>query len=1059
MIQNNIVLSYEFVERVCRMRNVFSFILVVVVLISFTQADELPPGVVNTQNPADVSLTPTESLARLSVPDGFHATLFAAEPAIRRPIAFDFDDKGRLWVVENYSHPKWKKDGSSDRIVILEDTDQDGEFDKRKVFWDKGRYLTGIAVGHGGVWLANTPELTFIPDRNGDDVPDSEPVAMLDGFQISSNNVVNNLHWGPDGWLYGAIGLSSRSTVGTPGASDGQRVDITRGIWRFHPVKHVFEKVAEGMVNPWGADFNEFGDLITSNTVIAHLWHIVPGMYCARRASERDNPYAYSRIQTIANHLHWGGGGWQSSRSPGSSRKKTSKKPKSANSNNPKPHSDDHDSEYHQHSVAGGGHAHCGGMVYLGDNWPEKYRGSFFTNNLHGNRVNNDRLLPAKSSYVGAHSDDLIFANDPWFRGMSIKYGPDGGVYISDWHDIGECHDGDGSHRSSGRIYKVVYGETDNESINLVQQSGKELAKLHVHPNEWQVRHARRILHERFAVGTDLTEAVSTLNQMFDENADEQIKLRCLWSLHVMGELDEARLLQLTRHDNLHIRRWAIRFLVDHQPCDTSPQYSRTDVPIRVVTRFVELAKQEPSAKVRLELACALQRIPSALHRFVIARGLLSHVEDAADPYLPLMIWHGIEPKIADHAAESLSIARDAKIPLVRQYIARRMIEHASSLIDTIVVAALDDDSDAVRLDLMQGILAGVGGKGSRKPPAQWDAFYQQIRSSDNSILRSVGVQLATVFGDQQAIAGLVATALNTKLDPVERQAALRSLLQLGDAASVEMLHQLVSEVSPATDSAKDSGLKVDAIAGLMTRNQPSTPGVLLSHYASLTHAEKQSAISVLATRQTFVEQLLAAIENGQVQRTDVSAFDLLQLRSFKDQNVQNRAAAIWADDAQRLSKADQIARFTKLMTPDHMEQGSASAGRLVFDRTCAKCHTLFGEGGTIAPNLTGSGRTKTDYVLRNLIEPSAEIDAAYRLTTVVTTDGRLLNGFMVQQDDNWLVFRTQDAQIRLAMKDVDELSTNNISMMPEGMLGMLTDEQVRDLLVYLASPEQVALP
>jgi len=136
-------------------------------------------------------------------------------------------------------------------------------------------------------------------------------------------------------------------------------VQITRGLWRFHPVTHVFEKIAEGMVNPWGADFNEYGDLITANTVLAHLWHIVPGMYCERRANERDNPYAYSRIQTIANHLHWGGGGWQSSRAPANQ-----KQPKK--DSNSETH--DHDDEYHQHSVAGGGHAHCGAMIYLADN-------------------------------------------------------------------------------------------------------------------------------------------------------------------------------------------------------------------------------------------------------------------------------------------------------------------------------------------------------------------------------------------------------------------------------------------------------------------------------------------------------------------------------------------------------------------------------------------------------------------------------------------------------------------------------------------------------------------
>ena len=221
-------------------------------------------------------------------------------------------------------------------------------------------------------------------------------------------------------------------------------------MWRFHPTGHDFEVLAEGMVNPWGADFNEFGDLFTTNTTIVHLWHIVPGMYCQRRDNESDNPYAYGHIQSIANHLHWGGGAWHESRI-----------------------TDEH------HSVAGGGHAHCGGMVYLGHNWPDEFRGTFFTANLYGNRLNNDRLVPTKSTYVGVHSDDFLFANDPWFRGLSVKYGPDGGVFILDWHDLGECHDNDGSHPSSGRIYKVVYGEPEPQSIDLQQLTELELARHH----------------------------------------------------------------------------------------------------------------------------------------------------------------------------------------------------------------------------------------------------------------------------------------------------------------------------------------------------------------------------------------------------------------------------------------------------------------------------------------------------------------------------------------------------------------------------------------------------
>ena len=185
---------------------IYQWLLVLVIAYGlipcFCVADELPVGVANTQNPADISLTPQQSLEKITVPAGFNVTLFAGEPDLRRPIAFDFDDRGRLWVVENYAHPVWDKDNQSDRILIFEDTDNDGTFDTRKVFWDKGRYLSAIAVGYGGVWVGNTPELTFIADKDGDDVPDGPPVAVLDGFQISSNNVFNNFHWGPDGWLY-----------------------------------------------------------------------------------------------------------------------------------------------------------------------------------------------------------------------------------------------------------------------------------------------------------------------------------------------------------------------------------------------------------------------------------------------------------------------------------------------------------------------------------------------------------------------------------------------------------------------------------------------------------------------------------------------------------------------------------------------------------------------------------------------------------------------------------------------------------------------------------------
>ena len=971
-------------------------------------ADDLPSSVVNTQNPDDVSLSPQESLARITVPDGFHVTLFAGEPDLRRPIAFDFDDRGRIWVVENYSHPVWKKDGATDRILILEDTDNDGQFDKRKVFWDKGRYLTGMAVGHGGVWIGNSPELSFIPDRDGDDVPDSEPVVMLDGFRLSTNNVLNNFHWGPDGWLYGALGVDDPSLIGPPETPVEQRFEMSRGIWRFHPVDHTFERVADGMVNPWGADFNEFGDLITTNTVTAHLWHIVPGMYCERRVTEQDNPYVYRRIQSITDHLHWGGGAWHEARS-----------------------GDGH------HSVAGGGHAHCGGMIYLGDNWPDKYRGSFFTNNMHGNRVNNDNLVPKGSTYVGVHGDDFLFGNDPWFRGMSIKYGPDGGVYVSDWHDFGECHDSDGSHRTSGRIYKIVYGQPEAVTMDLQKLTDVELAELHLHRNEWFSRHARRILHERSIRGDDVSEAIARLRQEFQNAKDEPNRLRALWTLAIVGAFDESELVGLLGHESQHVRRWAIHFLVDRQK--PLPE---------AAAQLAKLARAEPSPKVRLALASALQRVRRE-SRFAIASGLALHAEDDTDPYIPLMIWYGIEPLVSRDTEAAVRLATQSRLSVLRNLIARRVIDTSEPPIETVVNAVMTQSDQVVRRDLLQGMLGALDGRETQTSPKAWPKLYAQLSSAADPSLRSVAVRLATIFGDQQAINRLRTTVLNESVADKDRREALQALLQVSDGASVEMLHSLISG---------RSALKNAAIQALGVRNDESTPDVLLGNYSKFSTSEKQDTIGVLTTRLSFAESLLTAMEAGRVDRKDVSAFALQQLRTFDDPKLKSRVLKLWSDDTDKIQKSEELARLLKLMTPEYLSHGEARAGRLVFQKTCVQCHRLFGEGGTIAPDLTGSGRKKADYVLSNLIDPSAQVDPAYRLTTLITEDGRLLSGFVVRQTDSDVVFRTKDARIRLPMKEVETIRTSNLSMMPEGMLRTFTDEQLRDLLVYLAGSNQVPI-
>ena len=990
---------------------------------AIAQDTDLPDGVSNSQNPADVSLTPAESLKLITVPGGFKVTLFAGEPDIRRPIAFDFDDRGRLWVVENYSHPKASKELNPDRIVILEDTDNDGQFDKRKIFWSGGRYLSAIAYGHGGVWVGNSPELSFIPDRNRDDVPDSDPIVILDGFVESSNNVLNNFHWGPDGWLYGAIGLNQNSMVGVPGTPKKDRVAIPRGIWRMHPITHKFEVQAIGMVNPWGADFNKFGDLITTNTVISHLWHIVPGMYLQRRGNESDYPFAYGRIQSINDHLHWGGGKWTESRQ--------TKDGKLA----------------HQHSVAGGGHAHCGAMIYQADNWPKKYRDKLFTCNLHGNRVNSDNLVPNKSTYIGTHGDDFLYANDPWFRGLTIKYGPDGGVYVSDWHDFGECHDNDGSHRTSGRIYKIVYGDASKQlPLDLAKKSDAELVGLQTHDNAWHARHARRLLHERFASEKSKQE-LAALKKPLAKLASGPIEqqLRVLWTRFVVGDLDEKQLTRLLTtsdtsiQDNQHVRRWCVRLLVD-QSAPSPPTLKEF-----VLNEFVRLARTESSPKVRLALVVALQRIPLE-SRWPIAEALVSRNVDGGDPNIPLMIWYGLEPGILADSSKSLKFASKSKIRLVRQFIARRLLDQREPLISDVIDTALQTNDENNQLDFLKGMRDAFAKK-SVSPPENWRPLYEKINLGTNAELKSVAVELARIFGDKQAIADLRNVVIDNDATVDRRQQALQTLLNLKGATSPGTLHDLLSEPNP---------LRIQALHALALTNNGQTPSRLLQRLGEFSPVERQAVASVLVSRANFVPFLFDSIAQKTMTANDVSAYSLQQLRSYKNESIQDVVSKIWPPNTDAASKADEIARYKKLLTPKYLSSGNASAGRTMFSQNCAKCHMLFGTGGNVGPDLTGSGRANLDYVLSNLVDPSALVDEAYRLTTVLMEDGRLLSGFMEKHGEAAIVLRTQDERVTLPLKEIDEMKTTNLSMMPNGLLRSFTDEQIRDLVVYLASPDQV---
>ena len=595
----------------------------------------------NTQEITTPFVKPADALKAISLPDGFTVQLSAAEPDVRQPIAMAWDSRGRLWVAECYTYAESRVNFDlrlKDRILIFEDTDNDGVFDRRKVFWDQGSQLTSIVLGFGGVWAACAPNILFIPDRNGDDVPDAEPEVVLDGFDNDSvrHNIVNGLKWGPDGWLYGRHGILASSEVGVPGTSREKRARINCSIFRYHPVTRRFDVVCHGTTNSWGHDWDEHGQLFFINSVIGHLWHAVPGARYRRMYGNHFDKFLYELMPQTADHFHWDQGNehWADLK------KKGMTSPTNA---------------------AGGGHAHCGMMIYGADNWPEEYRGQVFTLNLHGRRINRDTLHRQGAGYVGRHAEDMMLTRDLWFRGIELGYGPDGGVFVLDWSDIGECHESDGIHRTSGRIFKITYGETKPLKRDLGILDSLDLARLQTHSNEWHARMARRLLQERAVAGDDLGHAREHLFELYSGSESIPHRLRAMWALHTTGGLDEEWLLEQSNDESEHVRVWAIKLLTDDGR-----------VSAKALGRLVEMAESDMAGLVQLHLASTLRLLPLA-KRWALAAPLVSHKRHAADPVLPLMIWYGITPAVGEDRTRALQLLAKCQIPKVRQFIARRL--------------------------------------------------------------------------------------------------------------------------------------------------------------------------------------------------------------------------------------------------------------------------------------------------------------------------------------------------------------------------------------------------
>ena len=965
-----------------------------------------------------------EAVAKMQLPPGFKATLFASEPEVQNPISMAWDARGRLWVAENYTYAEGGRKfdmNLRDRILIFEDTDGDGKFDSRKVFTDELQMLTSIEIGFGGIWVMCPPQLIFIPDRNGDDVPDGAAEVLLDGFTGSLDNhhtFANGLRFGPDGWLYGRCGASSAAEMGVPGTPAEQRIPLRGSMWRYHPKRKVVEAICAGTTNPWGHDWDEMGELFFINTVNGHLWHQFTGAHFTRPHTIDPNPWTYALIDQHADHWHFDtSAGWARQRN----------------------------------GIAndlGGGHAHIGMMIYQGDNWPAEYRGHLFTLNLHGRRINQEILERAGSGYVGKHGKDFMMAGDTWFRGLELGSGPDGGVFALDWSDMGECHENDGVHRTSGRIYKIAYGQPKPSGIADIRKlSEGELVKLQTHSNVWFARQAQLELTAR---GPNAA-AEKELRALFEKHENVGVKLRALWTLYTMGALDEAFLRAQLKHPNEHVRVWAIRLLTEDWPLDTTLSRRPVDdfndkaIPSEKVRELARMAKSDSSGLVRLTLASTLQRMPP-IQRAELAGPLLSHPEDASDHNLPLMIWYGLIPVGKADPTELSRLAINSKIPLTRKLIARRLsedIEKNPAPLNRLLAAATPN-TRAFQTDVLDGMAEGLVGWRKATKPEAWDAL--AAKATGIPAAQDLGV----LFGDGRALEEVKKIALNKTAELDARKAALQTIIDNRAPNFRAVCEQLIGE----------QFINSVAARGLATFDDAAAAQRLVRSYRQFHASERGQLLSALVSRPTFATALLDAVKEGRIPRADISVFHARQIRSLGNAEVNQKLESAWGELRETSGdKRESITRWKNQLTRETLAKADRSQGRVVFNTACAACHTLYGEGGKVGPDLTGGGRDNLDYLLENIVDPSGVVTADFRMSVVELKDGRTINSVIAARTERTLTLKTMTETLMVDRGDIASVTESALSLMPEGLLDALQPEQTRDLIAYLMHKSQAPLP
>jgi putative membrane-bound dehydrogenase-like protein len=992
------------------------FIALAVVLlaqlsIAYGQAPEVVPH--HQDRPPGPALSPQEAIAAMTVPEGFSVELVASEPDIVNPVAMTFDERGRIWITESLEYPRKQPGRGKDRVKVLEDTDADGRADKFTVFTDGLNIPSGIAVGYGGVWVANSPDILFYPDADRDAKPDGPPQTIVTGFGRSdTHELPNSLTWGPDGYLYGLNGVFNHSHVKYAKENPNFKEDhpgwqFTCAMFRIHPVTREFEIFCEGTSNPWGIAFDHEGSAFVSACVIDHLWHLVRTGYYHRQGGPYP-PFTW-KIDSIVKHTHQKA-------------------------------------------------AYCGLEYYDSDAYPEQYRNKLYMGNIHGGCINVDKLQRDGSTYFATGEPDFLTANDAWFMPVSQKTGPDGCLYILDWYDRYHCYqdanrDSAGIDRLKGRLYRVRYKDTPRaKAFDLAKESDEQLFERLNRPNGFFRDGAMRLLIERRTMldgarGDSVVRLAEAV--MFEGTQPLDARLRAAWVALALKQPRESLVLRLLADREPAFRAWAYRSISNNGASSKLWEQARS-------------LADDPSPDVLLQIAITLGRTGWP-EKVAALTQVLANAGD--DKLIPHIVWQNFYPLLGKQADKFVAQGNILKTPSVAaiaprvmdRILARKESDDASqaaALFSRLFEASEDKEgaNTAAARQCLQMLTARVqsGEVEAASLRQGFGAVLFPLVSFENHPLHVDAAILSASWGDPSGL-GMVQRLIDSGSFDAGETARLMAGLIAGCKQSPRLKQQVLSLATKLLVSPRSSEYTSAILGSLDKLDEAGVGELVLNVYPTLAPQVKPKAIELLTQRTIWARPLVEAIGAGKIPANALNVNQVQRLLALKDNELTAAVQKYWGSIRTTRDPAREklVTEMRKLIrtTP-----GDAHRGIEVFNRVCGQCHKIYGQGQEVGPDLTGNGRASLEQLLSNVFDPSLVIGAIYQPRVVQVADGRIVTGLLVEDSPQRVVLKVQGGkQETIAREDIEAMKVSELSLMPEGLEKQLKPQEIADLFAFIS--------